>query len=96
MGALSTSSDECLAEEIPDSFADLLLSARLLPFRKKDDGVRPFAVGEVQRCKGRPQASAAQSSKAPFGMFPTRSTASAERRRSSVLKISISGPEFSN
>ena len=31
------------------SFADFFLSARLLPFKKKDDGVRPIAVGEVLR-----------------------------------------------
>ena len=41
--------NRCLAGDIPDSFADLLLSARLLPFKKKDNGVRPIAVGEVLR-----------------------------------------------
>ena len=38
---------KALNGERPAMFAELFLSARLLPFKKKDDGVRPFAVGEV-------------------------------------------------
>ena len=34
---------------LPSSFADFILAARLLPFKKKDEGVRPIAVGEVFR-----------------------------------------------
>ena len=35
--------------ELPADFAQFVLCARLLPFKKKDDGVRPIAVGEVLR-----------------------------------------------
>ena len=35
--------------QLPSEFAPFLLGARLLPFKKKDDGVRPIAVGEVLR-----------------------------------------------
>ena len=34
---------------LPPDFAPFVLGARLLPFKKKDDGVRPIAVGEVLR-----------------------------------------------
>ena len=34
---------------LPSSFAEFFLSARLLPFKKPNDGVRPIAVGEVLR-----------------------------------------------
>ena len=47
--ALTTLCNRCLAGALPESFSDLLLSARLLPFKKKDNGVRPIAVGEVLR-----------------------------------------------
>ena len=38
---------KALNGERPAMFAELFLSARLLPFKKKDAGVRPIAVGEV-------------------------------------------------
>ena len=49
LSAITAVCNRCLAGELPDSCADLLLSARLLPFKKKDDGVRPIAVGKVLR-----------------------------------------------
>ena len=47
--AVTALCNRCLAGDLPECFADLFLSARLLPFKKKDDGVRPIAVGEVLR-----------------------------------------------
>ena len=49
LNAVTALCNRCLAGDLPECFADLFLSARLLPFKKKDDGVRPIAVGEVLR-----------------------------------------------
>ena len=47
--ALTAACNRCLSGDLPGSFAHLLLSGRCLPFKKKDDGVRPKAVGDVLR-----------------------------------------------
>ena len=39
----------CINGSIPSSLAPLLCAARLIPLRKKDEGVRPVAVGDVLR-----------------------------------------------
>ena len=49
LGALTELANRSLNGALPPAFAEYFLAARLLPFRKKDDGVRPIAVGEVLR-----------------------------------------------
>ena len=49
LGALADMANRSLNGLLPSSFAEFFLGARLLSFRKKDDGVRPIAVGEVLR-----------------------------------------------
>ena len=51
--ALTRFITKALNGDLPGTFAEFFLSAKLLPFRKKDDGVRPIAIGEVLRRQGR-------------------------------------------
>ena len=49
LDAVTVLFNRCLSSALSESFTDLFLSARLLPFKRKDDGVRPTAIDEVRR-----------------------------------------------